>query len=646
MRSSPKARPKICGDDLNWMIGGPQGSGVDSGANVFARACSFGGFNVYGKREYHSNITGMHSYFHNRVSKKQIGAGVERIDLLCAFDAETVVRHMLEVSPCGCIILDPSSLEAKIDTIPTLHYSFLSELDKTLSAKGISSRTLGLVLSGLNKKVYSLPYDLILTQVSEETGGEKLSKLAKMKNVLAIGASFGLLGYDYALVELAVKKIFSAKAKLLEQNLLGLRKAYGYARKDFTGSGLVLKAGKPKKGTIFLQGTQAVALGKLAGGCRFQTYYPITPAGDESDYLERNGLLEMQDGSKGNIIVMQTEDEIAAINMASGAALAGARSATSTSGPGFSLMVEGIGWAGMNEVPVVISYYQRGGPATGLPTRHGQDDLRFAIHAAHGDFPRIVLCSGDIEECFYDAAMAFNYAERYQMPVIHLTDKALASNSMSLKRLDAKKVRIDRGLLLSRAGKDYRRFELTKSGISPRIALGTPGAVFWNTGDEHDEFGHICEEPDNRIRMLEKRMRKLKIAEKEILMKDRAVLYGDKDAKNIVVSWGSPKGAILEAMGMLKEEGHRLAFLQVRMPHPLPKEFIADVLGRAKKKIMVEGNYSAQLAGIIAEKTGIGMDYFVLKYTGRPMAVDEVYNALKLALEGRAPARQVLSSGA
>jgi len=641
-----KPKPKICNDDLNWMIGGQQGSGVDSGANVFARACSFGGFNVYGKREYHSNITGMHSYFHNRVSKKQIGAGVERVDLLCAFDAETVARHMLEVSPYGCIILDPGSLEAKIDAIPTMHYSFLAELNKTLSAKGISGRALGPILVGLKKKAFSLPYDSILAQVAEESGGEKLSKLSKIKNVLAIGASFGLLGYEYALVEKAVKRIFENKAKVIEQNLLGLRKAYDYAQKNFIGSGLSLKAGKPEKGMLFLQGTQAVALGKIAGGCRFQTYYPITPAGDESEYLERNGLLEMQDGSKGSIVVMQTEDEIAAINMASGAALAGARSATSTSGPGFCLMAEGLGWAGMNEVPVVINYYQRGGPATGLPTRHAQDDLRFAIHAAHGEFPRIVLCSGDIEECFHDAAMAFNYAERYQMPVIHLTDKALANNSMTMKRFDAKKMRIDRGLLLSKAGKGYRRFEFTKSGISPRIALGTPGAVFWNTGDEHDEFGHICEEPDNRDRMLEKRMNKLKIAEKEIPLNEKAILFGDKDAKNVVVSWGSPKGAVLEAMGMLKADGRELAFLQVRMPHPLPKEFIAKVLGRAKTKIIVEGNYSAQLAGIIAEKTGIGMDYFILKYSGRPMAVDEVYNALKLALDGRAPARQVLSSGA
>ena len=192
--------------------------------------------------------------------------------------------------------------------------------------------------------------------------------------------------------------------------------------------------------------------------------------------------------------------------MASGAALTGVRASTSTSGPGFSLMVEGLGWAGMNEVPVVITYYQRGAPATGLPTRHGQDDLRFAIHAAHGEFARIVLASGDIKEAFLDAALAFNYAERFQMPVIHLLDKAMANSSDTYPTFDPSSVRIERGQLLSsedlqkllREQGQFKRFQLTESGISPRIPLGTPGAVFWNTGDERDERGHISEHPTTR----------------------------------------------------------------------------------------------------------------------------------------------------
>jgi 2-oxoglutarate ferredoxin oxidoreductase subunit alpha len=311
-------------------------------------------------------------------------------------------------------------------------------------------------------------------------------------------------------------------------------------------------------------------------------------------------------------------------------------------------MVEGLGWAGNNEVPVVISYYQRGAPSTGLPTRHGQDDLRFALHASHGEFPRIILCSGDIEECFYDAIRAFNYAERYQTPVIHLIDKALANSTKSCRMFNPSLVKIERGQLLTEVDVkvgEYRRFRFTESGISPRVALGTQGVVFWNTGDEHDELGHISEEPATRIRMMEKRMRKLETADREISVQERVNFFGDADAPAVVVSWGSPKGAILEAMDRLRQEGFRIGFLQVRMPQPLPKDYIAEMLGRAKTKIDVEGNYSAQLAGIIREKTGVAMDYFILKWSGRPMSADEVYYALKLAVLGKAPRRQVLTHG-
>jgi 2-oxoglutarate ferredoxin oxidoreductase subunit alpha len=382
------------------------------------------------------------------------------------------------------------------------------------------------------------------------------------------------------------------------------------------------------------------------------TYYPITPAADESVYLEANEIFELipeiAGGEKtGSILVMQTEDEIAAINMASGAALAGVRAATSTSGPGFSLMVEGLGWAGMNEVPVVINYYQRGAPSTGMPTRHGQDDLRFTIHASHGEFPRIVLASGDIKECFYDAILAFNYAEKYQMPVIHLIDKALANSTRSYKMFDINHVKIERGQLrfdLEKAT-EYKRFEFTKPGISLRIPLGTPNTVFWNTGDEHDELGHVSEEPLNRTRMMEKRMKKLELADREIPIKERINLFGDPEASVTIVSWGSPKGAVLDAMDRLNQEGWKANFLQIRMIHPLPKEAVLEVLSKAKKRVDVEMNYSGQLASIIREQTGVVVDHYVLKYNGRPMSSDEVYDALKLILEEKAPKRQVLTRG-
>ena len=249
-------------------------------------------------------------------------------------------------------------------------------------------------------------------------------------------------------------------------------------------------------------------MGKITAGCRFQTYYPITPASDDSEFLESNQIIRQTDNNEGSIVVVQTEDEIAAITMAIGGALTGARSATATSGPGFSLMAEALGWAGMNEVPLVVSLYQRAGPATGLPTRHEQGDLMFAINAGHGEFPRIVFASGDIEESFYDTIKAFNFAEKYQMPVIHLLDKAIANSIMTCKIFDQNKVTIDRGQLLQTIpnstptgeGGHYLRFKFDENPVSPRVTLGTENGIFWNTGDEHSEEGHISEDPVVRVK--------------------------------------------------------------------------------------------------------------------------------------------------
>jgi len=643
---------KMVRDEFVWMAGGPQGAGVDSAANIFAQACCYGGLNVYGKREYSSNIKGLHSYFAIRVSPEELGADVDRVDLLCNFDAESVVRHIWEVTPGGGIICDAETLETRISGISTLPPPFWVEFNKTLEERGIKPETVGDLLEEVKKnkvRPYAVPYLELLKDVAQQIGEEKLSRLTRMINVLALGISFGLVDYDVTLAEKAIRKIFREKSRVVEMNISALRRAYGYAKERFVDFGFKLETVETHEKRIFLQGTQAVALGKLVGGCRIQTYYPITPAADESEYLEENELIEtISKQSKGSILVMQTEDEIAAINMASGAALTGTRAATSTSGPGFSLMVEGLGWAGNNEVPVVINYYQRGAPSTGLPTRHGQSDLRFAIHASHGEFPRIVLCSGDIEECFYDAAQAFNYAERYQLPVIHLIDKALANSSKSCKMFDFSRIKIERGELWSEAdvkGREYKRFQFTESGISPRLPLGTPGVVFWHTGDEHDELGHISEESINRTRMMEKRMRKLETADREIPVQERVNFFGDSDTATTIMSWGSPKGAILEAMERLRQEGSKINFLHVRMAHPLARNYVAEVLGKAKKKIVVEGNYSAQLAGIVRERTGIAVDYSVLKWNGRPISVDEVYKAVKLILQNKAPERQVLTSG-
>ena len=645
-------------NNLVWMVGGAQGSGVDSGANIFARACCYGGLYVYGNREYHSNIKGLHSYFQIRVAEHPILCHRSLVDLLATFDPETLIRHRREVNPQGGLIYDPAYDATRIQDVTTLPKESVDESIAWLKQRGFGT-TVGDLLADAKKdgiQTYPVPFMDLLKQVASKIGEPKISKVARVTNVLVLGVSFAILDADIGLLEKAIRSIFGSRRNIVDMNVLAAQTSYDYTKKNLAkGFAVRLENVETKENRIFLMGNQAVALGKLAGGCRFQTYYPITPAADESEYIEANEKLDLTSSSQesGMVLVVQTEDEIAAVNMASGAALTGVRASTSTSGPGFSLMVEGLGWAGMNEVPVVITYYQRGAPATGLPTRHGQDDLRFAIHAAHGEFARIVLASGDIQEAFYDAALAFNYAERFQMPVIHLLDKALANSSNTYPTLDASGVRIERGQLLSsedlqrllREQGQYKRFQLAESGVSPRIPLGTPGAVFWNTGDERDERGHISEHPTTRTKMMEKRMKKLGLVEKEISRSEKYNFFGAEDDAPLVVSWGSSKGAILEAREFLEAEGIKINFLQARLMHPFPAADFSRLLQRAKRVVDVEMNYSGQLAGIVREKTGIQIEDLILKYNGRPMTSDEVYLAIKSFLAGKAAKRQVLSYG-
>ena len=644
--------------EFNWMAGGPQGSGVDSAANVFGRACGLSGLYVFGRREYHSNIKGMHSYFHLRIADHDVGANVNDVDLLAAFDAETIVRHISEVVPGGGIILDKEQVETDVFSIKTLPSEFREELHQFLAKQGIGNNLSDLLAHAEKNDitVFRVPYGELLKQIGDKLGITQIAQLTRMTNTLTVAISLALLNYEQVLGERAIETVFSERAKIAEMNITAHRIAYDYAKSNLNHSfpsrrefPRPLRQEQINEKRIFLSGNQAVAVGKVLGGCRVQVYYPITPAADESEYIEAHEILKTKDNmDKAACIVLQTEDEIAAINTVSGAALAGARAATSTSGPGFALMVEGLAWAGMDEVPSVITYYQRGAPATGLPTRHAQDDLRFVIHAGHGEFARVVLASGDIKECFYDATKAFNYAEKYQVPVIHLIDKALANTSHTFPYFDTSKVRIERGEVLNEErlkNEEYKRFKFTESGVSPRVFLGTKGGIHWLTGDEHNEFGHISEEPTNRIRMVEKRNKKLELIDKEVPIEERINFFGNKNAENMIVSWGSPKGALIEAVDWLISEGHNLGFVQVHMVHPLPKEYLEATLRNAKKVIDVEGNYSGQLGGLIMEKIGIPMNFHILKYNGRPMTTTEVHAALQVVLLGKAPTRQVLSYG-
>ena len=614
------------------------------------------GYHIYGKREYYSNIKGRHSYFQMRVSETPIGALVEGLDHLVTFDDETVVTHLGEVKKAGYLFYNPDVVGTKIEQIPTLERRFREELLRYCKDERIGNTVADLIkdAEGRGVKTLPVPYQAIIKAVADKIGREKLGILQRTVNTIAVAASLATLDFDPESLAKSIAATFSRKESVIKMNNLVAETTYDHVKQTFPFYTIKLPALKIDEKRILVQGTMAVAMGKVVAGCRFQTYYPITPASDESEYLEAHEHLDMGPETKDTgILVVQTEDEIAAINYASGAALAGARAATATSGPGFSLMVEGLGWAGMNEVPLVVTLYQRGSPSTGLPTRHEQGDLKFAINAGHGDFARIVLASGDTAECFYDAITAFNLAEKYQMPVIHLIDKSLANSTQTIKAFDLSKVRIDRGLLLteadlarSSANSAYRRFRLSNNGVSPRALLGTKGGVFWNTGDEHDELGHITEDPVERVSMMEKRLRKLDLIEKKLPQRDRWHFFGKGKSDATIVSWGSTKGVILEAMKILEKQGMSLDFLQLRLLNPLPVRDVQRILGKASMIVDVETNFYGQLADLIQQKTCIPIKKRILKYNGRPITTLELKNALRKMVTGKKLVREVLRYGA
>ena len=652
-------------NDFSWMIGGVQGSGVDTSATIFARAAASGGLHVFGKREYYSNIKGEHSYFQVRVSKGAIHSHVDTVDMLATFEEETVFRHALEVRSEGAIIYDPDQDSKRLDQIPTIEANVKTSLDAEFAKAGLSADIKGIVELARRRGVhiYPIPYNTILKDVGAKHGESSLSALQRMLNVVAVAASFALLGYDEEIVKASVRNHFRSKPKVAEMNVDAVGTTYDHVEK-FAGSfSYKLSPTESDDVKLFVRGNSMVAMAKELAGCRLQTYYPITPASDESEYLEAHSEIPLDGAAKddpraaevtamkkGSIAVVQSEDEIAAVTMAIGGGLAGVRSSTSTSGPGFSLMAEGLGYAGMNEVPVVVTLYSRGGPSTGLPTRHEQGDLRFALHAGHGDFPRFVLASGDLEEAFYDTVRAFNYSEKYQTPVIHIVDKALANSDSTMPSLEVNRVKIERGSFLKEittaVNGEFKRFQYTPNGISPRAPLGTKGGVYWHTGDEHDELGHISEDPVNRDAMMEKRMGKLDLAASEIPVSERVNFFGPEDADVTVISWGSTKGAILDAMEWLKEDGISVNFIQIRLVNPFPTEYVTRLLSKAKKIVGIEMNYSAQLVGVVREQTCIPIEQLVVKYNGRPMSSEELYDAIKMIHEGKAPKRVVLRHGA
>jgi 2-oxoglutarate ferredoxin oxidoreductase subunit alpha len=630
-------------EELAWRVGGPQGSGVDTAAGIFARACAIGGLHLFGRREYYSNIMGRHSYYDVRVAHRPLTSHRDTVDLLTTFEEETLARHSVSAVRGGGIIYEADDADVALDNIRFLDQRARNGYAAYLDERELPPTTAGLLEDARQRGVqtFAVPFGEITRALAQEL--DVAQQIAdRTLNTLAVAVSCALLDYDPVYLKKALEKIFPNRPKIVDMNVLAVERAYDYVNDNFDTSDFdfQLTAEETLARRLLVNGTQTTAMGKLAGGMTFQTYYPISPATDESVWLEAHETFPSRNGADGSVIVVQTEDEISAITMAAGGALTGARSATATSGPGFSLMVEGLGWAGINEVPVVITLYQRGSPSTGMPTRTEQGDLLFAIHAGHGESPRIVLASGDIVDAFYDAAQAFSYAERYQMPVIHMLDKALASTTQTLEPFDVEAVRIDRGEVYTpvdgdggspeQAGRGpYARFEPTESGVTPRALLGQPGGTHWLTGGEHTVYGRVTEDPVIREQQMEKRARKLELAAREIPRAEKLSVYGAEDAALTIASWGSNKGAIIEAVNLLAAEGIAARLIQVRLLHPFPISEIEELLENSDPLVVVEASFSAQFAQVLRENTGVEADHMIVKYNGRPMSGQELYRALK-----------------
>jgi 2-oxoglutarate ferredoxin oxidoreductase subunit alpha len=556
-----------------------------------------------------------------------------------------LIRHGLDISKDGAIIYDSSIVNVTVDEIPTLEAVHKSRLLKFFNSKNMEPNVSSILdLAKKNGvKVYPISFRDVLASIANELNRPELSRMVRLFNILGVSFSLGILKAPIEPLLEAIEDIFSKKPSIVDLNKKAANFSYNYVSAKFSDFQRSISKIDKESNTLLVQGHQGSALGKMVCGCRFQSYYPITPASDESEFLETHEILQVKEDRPGSTTIVQTEDEISAIGMAVGASLTGVRSATSTSGPGFSLMAETLGWAGINETPVVITLFQRSGPSTGLPTRHGQDDLLFAINAGHGEFPRIVYASGDVEDSFYDTGKCFNFADVFQVPVIHMLDKFIASSVVTCKRFEPDLISIDRGKLLEKIDGDYKRFVYSSDGISPRSKLGLENGVFWNTGDESDEYGHISEDPVNRIQMMNKRQTKVEEILSLIPNDDQAVVYGKLDI--CIVSWGSPKGPILDAIEMHRNEGHEIGFIDIKLLHPFPTNYIKSLLKDSSIVIDIEANMTGQLASLIRENLLRDPDYYVLKYTGRPMTCTEIFNSLKKILEKKSEKKQVLSYG-
>jgi 2-oxoglutarate ferredoxin oxidoreductase subunit alpha len=575
-------------NDMSIVIGGDAGQGVESSGAGFCLSLARAGLHVFAMQDYRSRIRGGHNFYQIRVSEEPRLSHSNPVHLLLALTSETAELHLEQLAE-GAAVVFPEKLDLDLEP---------------LRRRGVHAEALPLI------------------RIAEEHGSRV------MTNTAALGAAAGITDFPIEFMEEVIRDNFASKGQqAVDANLKVAEVAYALGRErygaDFPHK-LAPVRGAPRR--MVMNGNQALAMGALVGGCRFMSAYPMTPATTIFEWL--SGVPR-----EYGVVTKHAEDEIAAAAMALGASCVGARAMTGTSGGGFCLMVETLGLAGMTEIPMVIALSQRGGPSNGLPTRTEQSDLLFAVNASHGEAPRIITAPGTVEECFEAGWRAFNLAERYQCAVIIMTDQFLGSSlrTLDMDAVNFSAVRIDRGSTMTREDFDrltdgYKRYQFTETGISPRALPGqNPGATFSSTSDEHDEEGHFDEGIENRRRMMQKRMRKLQEAEKEMRSPK---LYGPPDAETTLVCWGSTFGPCKEAADELNAAGRSANVLQFLDLWPLPEQPTAAALGQCKRTVVVEQNYTSQLASLLRMTTGIEVDATLNKYDGRPFAPEEIMAGL------------------
>ena len=564
--------------DFSFMIGGEAGQGVQSVGFLLAKVFARGGYHIFADQDYESRIRGGHNFFRVRVSDHKVNAIAEDVDILIAFNMDSIELHQPKMVAEGIIIYDGDRL------------------------KGVS---------GNNGSLFRIP----LEKLAEEKGGGKL-----MVNTVALGAALAIVNYDLNILNTVLVDRFG-NGELGSKNIAAAKAGYDYVQSEHKGKFRNIKP-LSEAGKMLLTGNETIALGAIAAGCKFMAAYPMTPASSIMEYIAAKSR-------DLDLIMVHAEDEIAAINMAIGAAYAGVRAMTATSGSGLCLMVEGIGLAGITETPIVIIDGQRPGPAVGLPTRTEQGDLQFVLHAHHGDFPRAVLAPAAIEDAFWVTVKAFNWAERYQLPVIVLTDQHLASSYATVGPLDLSQVTIDRGMLFSEKEDDpleYMRHRVTESGISLRAFPGLGEALVVTDCDEHDEEGHLTEDAGERTAQVQKRLRKILPLKKEI---GKPHKYGARGAEATLIGWGSTYGAIHEAVDILRREDVSINMLHLSELWPFPAKAVADAVHKTPNTYAIENNATGQLARLIKAETGYDVSGRILKYDGRPFTPAYIAQAVK-----------------